>query len=51
MSNTLAHSIQVIDLMVSLLDDGTWPEALSSTLLEQHTKRYWKLHLWHEQVA
>mmetsp|Transcript_9929 Transcript_9929/g.23153 ORF Transcript_9929/g.23153 Transcript_9929/m.23153 type:complete len:172 (-) Transcript_9929:91-606(-) len=42
---------EVIDLMVSLLDDGTWPEALSSTLLEQHTKRYWKLHLWHEQAV
>jgi len=42
---------QVIDLMVSLFDKGIRPESLSSTLLELHSKRYWRLFLWHEQAV
>jgi hypothetical protein len=39
----------LIDLMRPLFDKGVRPEAFSSTLLELHAKRYWQLHLLHEE--
>jgi hypothetical protein len=48
LTHRAAVSKSVIDIMRPLMDKGVRPDALSSTLLELHTKRYWTEHLQYE---